>query len=165
MIDLGEAERIRPPTAAAFRAALTGKPEVRGSEGIWPGEIAAASAASDRAALAQAISLATRCLTYDDGEVALSDADNLGKDLRRLILDPLLPALGERNRLFVAPNRGPGPAAVRSVAYYEDNRFVIDDYIISYLGVVNVLRFGRTPTGPPAPAGGRRPRLRPPHQR
>lgn len=135
MIDLGEAEPI-DQRIASFRTSITGEAE-RGSEGgveiesIEPSRI---SVRSDRSALREAIFFATRHARPSSTSEELLDSTKLGSELRRALFDPLLPALGGRTRLFVAPD-GDLARLPFEVLPGRDGGHLIDECRISYLGV------------------------------
>jgi len=75
---------------------------------------------------------------------------NNGAALRAAIFDPLIPALGGRRRLFLAPD-GDLNRLPFEVLPIGDGRRLIDDYQISYLGTGrDVLRFGAAINRQPA---------------
>lgn len=123
LIDLGEAEPI-DAMIASFRTNLTGQVE-------------------------------NRALIYGDeaepDTVPDSRPDNdIGQKLRAALFDPLLPALGDCRRLFLAPdgdlNRLPFEVLPTAAGGY-----LLDDYQMSYLGVGrDLLRFGLGHPGQPA---------------
>jgi CHAT domain-containing protein/Tfp pilus assembly protein PilF len=123
MIDLGEAEPI-DQMIATFRSAITDDPEIRGKR--------------DLGAL----------LSESVGEPNISN----GTLLRAALFDPLLPAIGNRKRLLLAPD-GDLTRLPFEALPTDDGRRLIDDYQVSYLGVGrDVLRFGATSSGQPAAA-------------
>jgi tetratricopeptide (TPR) repeat protein len=119
MIDLGEAGPV-DRLIAAFRASITGDAE--------------GGSARDLGAAAEA---------------AGADEAGVGDELRSVVFDPLLPALGSNKRLFLAPD-GDLTRLPFEVLPLDGGR-VIDDYEISYLGAGrDVLRFGAASSGRPA---------------
>ena len=121
MIDLGEAEPI-DRMITTFRAAITGEDESRGRRDLG-------------ALLSQPV-----------------DGPNIsnGASLRAALFDPLLPAIGNRKRLLLAPD-GDVTRLPFEVLPTDDGRRLIDDYQISYLGTGrDVLRFGAASSGQPA---------------
>jgi CHAT domain-containing protein/tetratricopeptide (TPR) repeat protein len=120
MIDLGEAEPI-DRMIATFRDAITG--EAEGRDGRDFEELPVASVSDED----------------------MSEASSL----RESLFDPLLPALGHRKRLLLAPDgdltRLPFEALPAG-----DGRCLINDYRISYLSAGrDVLRFGAASSGQP----------------
>ena len=72
-----------------------------------------------------------------------------GTELRRLVFDPLLPHLGGRTRLFLAPE-GELTRLPFEVLPTADGRRIIDDYFVSYLGSGrDLLRFGAVSSSEP----------------
>jgi CHAT domain-containing protein/tetratricopeptide (TPR) repeat protein len=72
-----------------------------------------------------------------------------GTALRALVFDPLVAALGGRERLFLAPD-GDLTRLPFEVLPMDDGRHLIDEYCISYLSTGrDVLRFGALATGQP----------------
>ncbi len=123
MIDLGEAEPI-DRMIVTFRSAITDEAESRGKRGLGalPSE--------------------------PIGEPDASD----GTALRAALFDPLLPAIGNRKRLLLAPD-GDLTRLPFEALPTDDGRRLIDDYQISYLGVGrDVLRFGAASSGQPTAA-------------
>jgi CHAT domain len=121
MIDLGEAELI-DRLIATFRAAITGEAESRGRRGLGalPSEPVSETSPTD------------------------------GTKLRKDLFDKLLPAIGNRKRLLLAPD-GDLTRLPFEVLPTDDGRRLIDDYQISYLGTGrDVLRFGAASSGQPA---------------
>jgi CHAT domain-containing protein/tetratricopeptide (TPR) repeat protein len=122
MVDLGEAGRIDLMIAGA-RASITGEAET--FYGLDP----------------------------DNFSEEVREAMRLGQEgtmLRAAVFDPLREALGGRTRLFLAPESGLArlPFEVLPTA---DDRRLIDEYQISYLGTGrDVLRFGAAVSGRPA---------------
>jgi tetratricopeptide (TPR) repeat protein/CHAT domain-containing protein len=115
VIDLGNADDLER-RIAALRSVITGEPEVA------PDGTTFRSPPSRRAAVA----LETR----------------LGTELRRMLFDPLLPALGGRTRLFVAPD-GDLARLPLEVLPTDDGRRLIDDYVITYVTAArDSVRFG-----------------------
>ena len=123
MIDLGEAEPI-DRLIADFRGGITGEAETRAGRNM----VHDRTTPSRRA----------------------SPAANVGPALRAAVFDPLVPALGGRTRLLLAPD-GDLTRLPFEVLPDADGRLLIDDYRISYVGCGrDVLRFGAATTGPPA---------------
>jgi tetratricopeptide (TPR) repeat protein/CHAT domain-containing protein len=120
MVDLGEAEPI-DQALAAFRAAITG------GERTFEPEVDDETSREERIAAAKAH----------------------GTALRRLVFDPLLPALDGCDRVFLAPD-GDLSRLPFEVLPFDDGRFVIDDYHISYISTGrDILRFGARLSGEP----------------
>ena len=72
-----------------------------------------------------------------------------GRALREVVFDPLLEAIGDRKRLFIAPD-GDLSKLPFEVLPTEDDRRLIDDYQISYLSTGrDILRFGSKSSGQP----------------
>lgn len=122
MIDLGAAEPI-DRMIATFRDAIMDEAESRGL------------GAKPRAPL------------RDD---AGNEADRAGRALRAALFDPLRDALGNRQRLLLAPD-GDLTRLPFEVLPTDDGRRLIDDYQISYLGAGrDVLRWGAAVSGQPS---------------
>ncbi len=118
MIDLGEAEPIER-RLVDYRAAITGEAEGRSARDLGSTELSPDSAS----------------------------CDGIGSSLRAAVFDRLLPALGGRTRLFLAPDgdltRLPFEVLPTDAGYR-----IIDEYTISYLGCARDLqRFGDTRSG------------------
>jgi tetratricopeptide (TPR) repeat protein len=123
MIDLGEAEPI-DRMIATFRSAITKEEESRGKRGL--GALSSESI----------------------GEPNIGD----GVALRAVLLDPLLPAIGNRKRLLLAPDSDLTRLPFEALPT-DDGRRLIDDYQISYLGVGrDALRFGAASSEQPTAA-------------
>lgn len=84
---------------------------------------------------------------------AISEIDmNAGLELRAAIFDPLLGALGGYRRILIAPD-GNLSRLPFEVLPAGPERYLIDDYRISYIGTGrDVLRFGTAPRRPSGPA-------------
>ena len=124
MNDLGEAEPI-DQMIATFRAAITTEAESRGQRdlGALPSEPATEPIAESNTRESRA--------------------------LRAALLDPLLPAIGNRKRLFIAPD-GELTRLPLEALPMDDGRRLIDDYQISYVSTGrDVLRFGAASSGQP----------------
>ncbi len=81
-------------------------------------------------------------------EPSISD----GAALRAALFDPLLPAIGNRKRLLLAPDGDLTRLPFKALPS-DDGRRLIDDYQISYLGVGrDALRFGAASSGQPTAA-------------
>ncbi len=118
MIDLGEAKPIEQ-MIAAYRTAITG--EVEGE---------------DRGA--------TRRKKPKD---VLSQELTVGGELRATLFNPLLPALNNCRRIFLAPD-GDLTRLPFEILPTDNKRRLIDDYQFSYLSVArDVLRFGVESSG------------------
>ena len=120
MLDLGDAANI-DQLLGGFRAAITGDDDA---------------------------SHLTRPFRREVAQPTLPAND--GADLRRVLFDPLVPALDGCTRLFLAPDgdltRLPFEALPTA-----DGRRLIDDYQFSYLSTGrDVLRFGAATSGQPA---------------
>lgn len=124
MIDLGEAEAI-DQKIASFRAAITGEAEK-------------SRTAQER---------------EDKRDAPRGDVDtDIGTDLRGALLDPILPALSGRTRLFVAPD-GDLTRLPFEVLPLADGRRLIEEYEVSYLGVGrDLLRLQTSLPGHPGPS-------------
>ncbi|MGH9972202.1 MAG: CHAT domain-containing tetratricopeptide repeat protein [Pyrinomonadaceae bacterium] len=121
MIDLGEAEPI-DQMIAAFRSSITGEGESRGK----------------------------RDLVAWQGKRGSTASDSHGLALRVALFDPLLPAIGDRKRLLLAPD-GDLTRLPFEVLPSDDRRLLVDDYQISYLSAGrDVLRFGVASSRQPA---------------
>lgn len=149
MIDLGDAGAI-DRMIAAFRSSITRDTEGRGPAGAET--TAAASPVGSGGvpvALRGEIVAATRHLTGRPdaaGEAAVSG----GPELRAAAFDPLLPSLKGCKVLFLAPD-GDLARLPFEVLPTGTDRYLIDDYHISYVGVGrDVLRFGVPSTGRPS---------------
>jgi hypothetical protein len=123
MIDLGEAEPI-DQIIVTFRSAITGEAESRGR----------------------------RDLGAAPSESAGEQSDSEGIKLRKAVFDKLLPAIGKRKRLLLAPDgdltRLPFEVLPTDT---DDGRRLIDDYYVSYLSTGrDVLRIGAASSGQPA---------------
>jgi hypothetical protein len=90
----------------------------------------------------------------EDGQPAEPEnapEDGPGHRLRALVFDPLLPALGGRTRLLLAPD-GDLARLPFEVLPAADERRLIDGYQMSYLGCGrDALRFGARPGASPGP--------------
>jgi CHAT domain-containing protein/tetratricopeptide (TPR) repeat protein len=72
--------------------------------------------------------------------------------LRKAVFDKLIPLLGARRRLFIAPDGDLSMLPFEALPF-DDDRFVIDDYQITYLTCGrDALRFGLPPFREPADA-------------
>jgi len=122
MVDLGDAEPIEQ-LIADFRASITGESESRAAREMLP------------------ISSQT-----DDGQQSDS---NLGRALRGVVFDKLIPALAGSNRLLIAAD-GELARLPFEVLPTSDGSRVIDEFSISYLNCGrDVLRFGALPSVKP----------------
>jgi CHAT domain-containing protein len=119
MIDLGEADPI-DRLIADFRAGIIGEGEDRTGRDVVRRRAEPAPAAG-----------------------------NAGLALRAAIFDPLVPALGDRMRLLVAPD-GDLTRLPFETLPQDNGRRLIDDWAISYLSCArDVIRFGTASTGQP----------------
>ncbi len=154
MIDLGEAHTI-DSLITSFRAAAAGQIEDRGvarpsvASGIADQEVPGRMATDARSALLDAV---RELGAEPEGtEAPLPEVLSAGAALRAAVFDPLVPALGGRTRLFLAPD-GDLSRLPFEVLPLEDRRHVIDVYHISYLSVGrDLLRFDAKPTAQSAP--------------
>ncbi|MFL5588395.1 MAG: tetratricopeptide repeat protein [Ktedonobacteraceae bacterium] len=70
---------------------------------------------------------------------------HVGVALRKAIFDPLLPPIGGRSRLFLAPD-GDLSRLPFGILPTDDGRYLIDDYLISYLSTGrDIIRFEYVP--------------------
>jgi CHAT domain-containing protein/tetratricopeptide (TPR) repeat protein len=141
MIDLGEAEAI-DRMIASFRASITGEAERSYERGVelQPIEPSRVSVRSPRSVLRETVFATRHAKPTLPSEVS-GDGARLGSALRQALFEPLLPALGGRKRLFIAPD-GNLARLPFEVLPGGDSRYLIDEYWISYLGVGrDVLRF------------------------
>jgi tetratricopeptide (TPR) repeat protein/CHAT domain-containing protein len=120
-IDLGEAETI-DAKIAQFRESITGKAEERDLSLDDDDESEESSVESE--------------------ESIKKHSESDGSILRKLIFDPLLEAIGDRTRLFLAPD-GDLNRLPFEVLPLDSDRRLIDKYYISYLTTGReLLRFG-----------------------
>jgi len=120
MIDLGEANPI-DRLIADFRAAIIAEAETKDG----------------------------RDMSKRPEEAAPTAVSSAGLALRAALFDPLIPPLGKRTRLLIAPD-GDLTRLPFEVLPAKDGRRLIDDYQISYLGCSrDLLRFGAAATGRP----------------
>jgi CHAT domain-containing protein/tetratricopeptide (TPR) repeat protein len=139
MIDLGEAEPI-DEMIAAFRASITGEAErLAGQLPAAPGtELSQPLTASDETAADETTRFA-RPTPMTPGQEGYG---NEGTALRSALIDPLLTPLGERRRLFLAPD-GDLARLPFGVLPMTNGGRLIDEYHISYLSVGrDMLRYG-----------------------
>ncbi|MGG6240958.1 CHAT domain-containing tetratricopeptide repeat protein [Nodosilinea sp. AN01ver1] len=131
LINLGEAEPINQ-MIKTFRTLITREQEE-----------------SNRTLVNDAQEAAKR-LARPETPVSSPLVDN-GHELRAKIFDPLLPAIGNCKRLFIAPD-GDLSRLPFEVLPTDDGHRLIDHYTISYLSTGrDVLRFGAPSTGEPTP--------------
>jgi len=149
VVDMGEAEPV-DRLIVAFRSSITREGEDRSGEEATPTASGTAQAHNrDPEVLRAEIGdysqrlEGTRGLVpdYDESGCETPDGEEEGVRLRATVFDPLVPHLGGRTRLFLAPDgelyRLPFEALPNS-----GNRRLIDEYRISYLGSGrDVLRF------------------------
>jgi CHAT domain-containing protein/tetratricopeptide (TPR) repeat protein len=126
MIDLGESECI-DRMIARFRTYLTGEAEPLRVHRNMP-----------------------RNIVPVQGRLDMVKLRREGNELRKLIFDPLIEAIGNRKKLFIAPDGDLSRLPFEVLPVRED-RYLIDEFYISYLGVGrDVLRFGAIPTCQPS---------------
>jgi tetratricopeptide (TPR) repeat protein/CHAT domain-containing protein len=137
MIDLGEADPI-DQLITTFRTAITGETEANTHE--RKGLSRTARSQGEK-------SLGTRYMKPGLVQRSTEKYRGAGIALRRAILDPLVAALGDRERLFLAPD-GDLNRLPFEVLPADDGRHLIDTYQISYLSTGrDVLRFRATSGG------------------
>jgi CHAT domain-containing protein/tetratricopeptide (TPR) repeat protein len=148
MLDLGDAEVI-DRQVAELRYAISGDPEDAGGRSVKadPDDTGGVSVRSGSTTLRVAVEAATRGLRP---LAARPIPPALGIALRKAVLDQILPAIGTRTRLLIAPD-GDLNRLPFEVLPLDGERFVIDTYRISYVGAGrDVLRFKAPATRRPA---------------
>lgn len=139
MFDLGESERI-DQLVAEFLESSGG-----GARSLAPGR----KEASQQNGLASSAAPAVTARDALRRRPTRAPSTNTGATLRAALLDPVEAALGGCRRLLLAPD-GDIARLPFEVLPTDDGRCLIDDYLISYLGVGrDVLRFGRGVTERP----------------
>jgi CHAT domain-containing protein len=137
MIDLGEADLI-DQLITTFRMAITGETE---ANTLQRKELSQAASSQDGKRLG------TRYMKPGLAQQSSEKYRSEGIALRRVILDPLVAVLGDRKRLFLAPD-GDLNRLPFEVLPTDDGRHLIDTYQISYLSTGrDVLRFRATSSG------------------
>jgi CHAT domain-containing protein len=132
-VDLGVASRI-DALVAQFRAAVTG--EAESGEARAAVEAAATlgdvTLRDDRSTLRSAIDVVTRHIGADAAPEREFASVQAGQFLRKALLDPLLPALKSRRRLYLAPDGNLARLPFEALPL-DDDRYLIDAYEIVYL--------------------------------
>jgi tetratricopeptide (TPR) repeat protein/CHAT domain-containing protein len=124
LIELPDADVVER-AIAAYRSVITGEPEL----------------APD----------GTRFRRPPSARAAEMLETRLGIDLRRMVFDPVVPALEGRTRLFLAPD-GDLSRLPFEVLPTDDGRFLVDDYLITYVTVArDTVRFGAVASAASAP--------------
>jgi tetratricopeptide (TPR) repeat protein/CHAT domain-containing protein len=143
MIDLGEAEII-DSLISAFRGTISGEDE-RGGEQELSDSMAIpdhVSMRSDQSTLNAALLETTRHLQPAGVPSASQDRTQIGIALREKIFDPILSSIGDGNQLFLAPD-GDISRLPFEVLPLDEERFLVDEYEISYLSVGrDIMRVG-----------------------
>jgi CHAT domain-containing protein len=123
IFDLGEAAPLNR-MIEEFRFAVTGDPTEREKRGLF----------------------------YDQSPETDQLPDvAVGQQLRSALFNPLMPAIGDNHRLFLAPDGNLSRLPFEILPLNEDRR-LIDDYQISYLNVGReLLRMGTRPDGQSTP--------------
>jgi CHAT domain-containing protein/tetratricopeptide (TPR) repeat protein len=154
MIDLGEAEPI-DQLIAAFRTAIIGEPEPAGArrneqaETLSP-NLSHVSTRSWPAALRSVLTMLGRHLGPRPEPGARAGRAQLGMDLRQKLFDPLAPTLNGCTCLFLAPDGNLAQLPFEALPLADD-RYLIDEYAISYLSVGrDAVRFGAAAADQPA---------------
>ncbi len=141
MIDLGEVDTI-DQRIAAFRESITGDFEAKAAD-----DVAFQATSHDSPSLSEPAEMAGmrhagRASNQPDEDAFLLE----GRALHALVFDPLITALKGYKRLFLAPD-GDLTRVPFEVLPTNDDRYLIDDYHISYLSVGrDALRFNRAST-------------------
>jgi CHAT domain-containing protein/Tfp pilus assembly protein PilF len=146
MIDLGEADEI-DLLLADFRASITGTEEGRGlpPAAVDGGKYAPGPSDSFAAKVRSSL----RDVSRRRARPASASTGLPGAALRTAVFDKVLPALGGRTRLLLAPDSQLTRLPF-GVLLTDDGRLLADDYQISYVGCGrDVLRFNATVTGTP----------------
>jgi CHAT domain-containing protein/tetratricopeptide (TPR) repeat protein len=143
MIDLGESEDI-DSLISTFRETISGEDE-RGGEQVSPHSMAIpdnVSMRSDQSTLNAALLEATRHLRPAGAPSESQDRTKVGIKLREKIFDPIVSSLGSDKQLFLAPD-GDISRLPFEVLPLDEERFLLDEYMISYLSVGrDMLRLG-----------------------
>ena len=146
MIDLGDATAIEE-LIDAYRATITGEPD---EETAWPELSLTHETDATREAVLRASLLECARSLRPRRQVQQNTDFQLGMALRKLVFDRLVPLLNGRTRLILAPDGGLSRLSFE-VLPLDNGRFLLDAYVMSYLGVGrDILRFGHCGTGQPA---------------
>jgi len=132
LLDMGDADAI-DRAVAAVRAAITGDDEMTGAPLASEGERSDA-ADDDVVALRAALGNATRHLELSTGKRPAGEADSVASKLRTKIWDPLMPAVHQSTRLFLAPD-GDLVRIPFEMLPLPDGRRLLEAYELSYLSV------------------------------
>ena len=149
LLDLGEAAPI-DHLIATFRQSISGEADDTDQRDDRPAEseLPEVSTRSDRPTLRTALVAATRSMRPRAVNAPRLNRAEIGAALRQALIDPLLPALAGRTRLFLAPD-GDLTRLPFEVLPLDDQRCMIDAYQISYLSVGrDLLRFGASSPRP-----------------
>jgi CHAT domain-containing protein/tetratricopeptide (TPR) repeat protein len=148
MIDLGEADPI-DQKIAAFRASITG--EIESSNGE-PAATPQTEMEQTSADTEETESEATRFGRLAGRRLRSALYREAGIAIRAAVFDVLLPALRGGKRLFLAPD-GDLSQLPFEVLPLDEDRYLLDEYQISYLGVGrDMLRFRTVSTDKAQPA-------------
>jgi tetratricopeptide (TPR) repeat protein/CHAT domain-containing protein len=142
LYDLGEAEPI-DRWIAEFRQTIHRTAEDASSTHEHPAPpLADITVSSDRPTLRDALTATMRSMRpFTENPATLNQAA-LGNKLRHALIDPLLPILGERTQLILAPD-GDLSRLPFEVLPLDEKRYMIDAYHMSYLSAGrDALRFG-----------------------
>ena len=132
LLDMGDADAI-DRAVAAVRAAITGDDEMTGAPLASEGERSDV-ADDDVVALRAALGNATRHLELSTGKRPTGEADSVASELRTKIWDPLMPAVHQSTRLFLAPD-GDLVRIPFEMLPLPDGRRLLEAYELSYLSV------------------------------